>query len=205
MQGQQPFPALTTPRLHLTPLCLDDLDGYAALHADPDVMRHLTRGEPWKYQLSARHLIFMLGHWHQYGFGLWTLRERDGGAFCGVCGFVAPPGWPGFELAGRLLKSHWGRGYATEASQAALDWAFQDLRRDHVISLVDPQNPAPLRLLDRLGFTCTHAIDVEGRPMRLFRLHRDSHLGRCRPPFDGAGHRPVAVPGTPSAQEPAHG
>lgn len=142
-------PTLETERLRLRSFRRSDIDDYAALSADPEVMRHI--GEPWDRGRSWRHLAFLIGHWPLGGAGMWALELKETGAFVGTVGFVEPEGWPGFELAGKLARRWWGYGYASEAARAALAHAFTTLEKDRVISLVRPDNRASIRLVERLG------------------------------------------------------
>jgi RimJ/RimL family protein N-acetyltransferase len=143
------IPTLDTERLRLRPFRRGDIDDYAAMNADPEVMRHI--GGTWDRSRSWRHLAFLIGHWPLGGSGMWALEQRETGAFLGTVGFAEPEGWPGFELVARLARRWWGSGYATEAARAALAHAFTVLRKDRVISLVRPDNHASLRLVERLG------------------------------------------------------
>ena len=112
--------ALETERLRLRMFRQEDLDAYASICADPDVMRYLgdgktlTRGEAW------RQMALIAGHWHLRGFGLWAVEERATGALIGRIGFFEPDGWPGFELGWMLRRASWGQGYATEGARRAL-------------------------------------------------------------------------------------
>jgi RimJ/RimL family protein N-acetyltransferase len=143
------IPTLKTERLRLRSLRRGDIDDYAALNADPEVMRHV--GGTWDRSRSWRHLAFLIGHWPLGGSGMWALEQRETGAFVGVVGFAQPEGWPGFELAGKLARRWWGYGYASEAARAALAHAFTVLQKNRVISLVRPDNQASIRLVERLG------------------------------------------------------
>lgn len=147
----EPFaiPTLETERLVLRALRRSDIDDYAALNADPDVMCHI--GGVWDRGRSWRHLAFLIGHWPLGGAGMWALEHKETGAFVGIVGFSEPEGWPGFELAGKLVRRWWRHGYATEAARAALAHAFDVLEKDRVISLVRPHNRASIRFVERLG------------------------------------------------------
>src|SRR5215468_10618156 len=95
------IPTLLTERLRLRPFRRSDLDDYAALNADPEVVRHLG-GETWDRGRSWRHLAFLIGHWQLGGSGMWALELKETGTFIGMVGFAEPEGWPGFELAWTL-------------------------------------------------------------------------------------------------------
>jgi RimJ/RimL family protein N-acetyltransferase len=69
----------------------------------------------------------------------------------GRIGFMNPAGWPGFELGWTLGRESWGKGFATEGAQRALEYAFTEMNRDHVISLIAPDNVASIPVAERLG------------------------------------------------------
>jgi RimJ/RimL family protein N-acetyltransferase len=164
------IPTLETERLRLRPFRRSDFDDYAALSADPEVMRYL--GGPWDRGRSWRHLAFLVGHWHLGRTGTWALEHRETGAFVGRIGFYGPESWPGFELAWALARPFWGHGYATEAARAALRHAFTALNEDHVISLIHPDNHASARVAERIGQTLERRIQHLGREMLCYGVGR---------------------------------
>jgi RimJ/RimL family protein N-acetyltransferase len=158
---------LETERLCLRPFRGSDFDDYAALCADPEVSRYLGRG-PFSREQAWRHLAFLIGHWQIRGYGMWALTKRETGTFLGMTGFAEPDGWPGFELAWVLTRRAWGRGYATEAARAALDYAFAVLGKTRVISLIHPANHASIRVAERLGESLQDQIEMQGRTLLVF-------------------------------------
>lgn len=108
---------------------------------------------------------------------MWALEEKAAGAFLGMAGFAEPESWPGFELAGVLGRRFWGRGYATEAARAALDYAFTVLKKNLVISLVHPENRASIRLVERLERLLCR-IEHPGKEMLCYGIDRESYSGR---------------------------
>src|SRR5262249_35372000 len=110
--GAIEIPTLETERLLLRPFRSSDLDDYAALKADPEVLRYLVGAgrEPWDRGRSSRHLAFMIGHWQIYGIGTWAVEHKESSAFIGIVGFSEPEGGPGLELAWTLARQHWGQG-----------------------------------------------------------------------------------------------
>ncbi len=166
--GLQAIPTLETERLRLRPLRRADFDDYAALHADPEVMRYFAQGILWDRARSWRHMACMIGSWQLTGCGMWAVEERASAGFCGLIGLVEAEGWPGCELAGRLAPRFWGRGYAIEANLAALGHAFVGLGKSSVISLVDPGNQAAVRLVERTGESFQRRMQHEGREVLCF-------------------------------------
>jgi RimJ/RimL family protein N-acetyltransferase len=149
----------------------EDFEQYAAMHMDPEVTRftaraHLDRMDCW------RHLAMIAGHWHLCGFGMWGVFEKATGELVGRVGFFQPDAWPGFELGWTLGRMAWGKGYATEAAQRCLAYAFEDMDRDHVISLIDPANVASIRVAERLGETVEGETEVMGHRVLIYGISR---------------------------------
>jgi RimJ/RimL family protein N-acetyltransferase len=145
------IPTIETERLILRGWREDDLDAYAEMMADPEVMRFLggpsARGDSW------RSMATMIGHWALRGFGLWAVERKRDGVLIGRVGVQYPEGWPSTEVAWTLGRAYWGQGYATEAAKASLDYGFKTTSLGKLISLIDPENQASLRVAQRLGYT----------------------------------------------------
>lgn len=164
-------PVLTTPRLTLRMLQQSDFEEYATIHTDADVTRytvrtHLDRIGAW------RHLAIVVGHWHLRGFGMWGVFDREQGHMVGRVGFHQPETWPGFELGWTMGKAFWGKGYATEAAKECLRYAFEEMGRDHVISLIDPQNTPSIRVAERLGQTVEGEYQLGEHTMLVYGIRR---------------------------------
>jgi RimJ/RimL family protein N-acetyltransferase len=176
------IPTLETERLRLRPLRGSDLDDYAALYADPEVLRFLGCGpEPWDRGRAWRHMAFLQGHWLLAGAGMWAVEQRETGAFLGVIGFAAPEGWPGFEIAWTLARRWWGQGYATEGAREALAYAFNILEKDRVISLIHPDNAASIRVAERIGERLQGRIHHFGRELLCYGVDRETCLQGAPP------------------------
>lgn len=172
-------PILETERLWMRPFRVSDIDDYAAMNADPEVTHFL--GGPWDRGRSWRHLAFLIGHWKLGGSGMWALEHKGTGAFVGMVGFSEPEGWPGFELAGALARRFWGHGYATEGARAALSYGFIDWQKDRIISLVNPENHASIRVVERIGERLQGRIQHLGREMLCYGLDRATYLEEVAP------------------------
>jgi RimJ/RimL family protein N-acetyltransferase len=164
--------SLETPRLRLRPFRAGDLEPYAAMCADPEVMRYvgdrgvLSRDDAW------RQMAMLAGHWQLRGFGMWAVEERGTGGFVGRVGLHYPEGWPDREIAWALARPYWGRGYALEAARAALAEAFGRLGWPRVISLIDPANARSVRLAERLGERLAGTATVRGHCLSVYALER---------------------------------
>jgi RimJ/RimL family protein N-acetyltransferase len=156
------IPTLVSERLRLRGIRGSDFEDYAAIYADPEVVRLIGTGETWDRGRSWRHMAFALGHWQLEGTGIWVAEETATGDFVGVIGFWAPATWPGFELTYHLARRVWGQGYATEAAKTALAHAFIAWQRDHVISLINPKNLPSIRVAERIGERLESRIEPSG-------------------------------------------
>ena len=166
------IPEIETERLRLRAFRNEDLDAYAAMCADPEVMRYLGTGATLSRADTWRSMAGFLGHWALRGHGMWALEEKATGTLVGRAGFLEPEGWPGFELGWTLGRPHWGRGFATEAARRALDYAFHELDRDRVISLIRPANTSSMRVAERLGEARAGEIELLGGPCYVYEVRR---------------------------------
>ncbi|HEY0173958.1 MAG TPA: GNAT family N-acetyltransferase [Pyrinomonadaceae bacterium] len=167
---------LRTERLVLRTFREDDLDGYAAMTADPEVTRHLGDGRPLSRADAWRQMAMILGHWQLRGYGMWAVEESATGRLAGRVGFFKPEGWPGFELGWTLAREFWGRGYATEGARAALEYGFNELGRERVISLIRPDNAPSVRVAERLGEKLEGSVDLLGGEALVYAVTREDWL-----------------------------
>jgi RimJ/RimL family protein N-acetyltransferase len=144
------IPRLETERLSLRAFSAGDFDAFAAFMADEDVTRYLT-GHPMTRADAWRSLASSIGHWHLRGYGTWAVERKEDGAFMGRVGMINPEGWPGLEVGWTLGKPYWGKGYATEAAQAALNFAFLTQPVDKIISCIHPENAPSQAVATRIG------------------------------------------------------
>ena len=162
--------SLETDRLLLRPLRDDDLDAYAAMAADPEVMRFM--GGPRDRALVWRDMACFLGHWVMRGYGLWAAEEKATGDLVGRIGLWRPEGWPDLEVGWLLARRHWGRGFATEGGRAALKHAFNVLGAGHVISLIRPGNVASIQVAERLGESLEGRTELFGDETLIYGITR---------------------------------
>ena len=163
------IPEVLTPRLRLRAFSLADLDAYAAICADEEVMRYIGAGGPVGRDVAWRHLALFLGEWALSGTGMWGVERRSDGAFIGRVGFLNPVGWPGQELGWTLARAAWGQGYAFEASAAARAHGREQLGVTGLISLIRESNERSIALAERLGARNEGPIDFMGSQALVFR------------------------------------
>ena len=162
---------LETDRLLLREWRLTDFDVYEKMCADPEVMRYLG-GKTFNQLEAWRHMAFLIGHWDLLGYGHWAVEEKSSGRFAGRIGFLNPAGWPAFEIGWTLGREFWGKGYATEGARGALQYAFNELDKAHVISLIHPENKASIRVAERLGEALEGKTELLGHDVLIYGIDR---------------------------------
>ena len=164
-------PVLETDRLILRMLEESDFEEYSAIHLDPDVTRFTARMQFDRLD-TWRHLAMIVGHWVLRGFGMWGVFERDTNKLAGRVGFYQPATWPDFELGWTIGKAFWGKGYAPEAARVCLDYAFNEMGRKRVISLIDPANVASIRVAEKIGETLEDEVTIGGHRLLVYGARR---------------------------------
>ena len=174
---------LTTERLLLRPLRIEDAEAVAALDADPEVMRYL--GGPNGTVESAAAWIVGLAH-DPEDTGFWAAEH--GGGFLGWL-HLRPAEDPAedpledeppheMELGYRLRRDAWGRGYATEGCAVLLSHAWNALAAPSVFAVTDEANAASRRLLEKLGLNPTECFALpDGTPVVRYRIMRPKPEG----------------------------
>ncbi|WP_071516279.1 GNAT family N-acetyltransferase [Geitlerinema sp. PCC 9228] len=160
---------LETPRLYLRKLRWDDLDDLVARYSDPEVMIYIS-GKPYQRQETQAHLQRYLEMEPKYGFSLWAAIYRENGRFIGRCGLIPQEieGVAEVEIGYMLAKAYWGKGLATEAALAIRNYGFHKLGCSRLISLIDPQNQASMRVAAKIGLRYEKEIYKWQRRIFLF-------------------------------------
>ena len=166
---------IETERLLLRPLLASDLEPYAALMADPEVVRHLG-GKPYTRDEAAGALALMMERFANDGYGQVAIVRKADRRFLGRCGLLVweLPAWrptshleargpTETEIAWRLAHAYWGNGYATEAAAAVRDYAFATLGLTRLISLITPANSRSIAVARRIGMELEKEVTINDR------------------------------------------
>ena len=175
-----PAQALATPRLILRPWDEEDLDAFASLNADPEVMRYFVK--PLDRAESDAMVARIRDHFDANGFGFWAVEAPGAARLVGMVGLARPRFeahfTPCVEIGWRLARPYWGRGYATEAARECLRFAFEQLREEEVVAFTAVANARSRAVMGRLGMTRDPADDFDhpnvpdGHPIRRHVLYR---------------------------------
>ena len=164
------IPTLETHRLVLRAIAHGDLDGFAAMYADVEVVRHLGDGRPLTRAATWRTMALFAGHWTLRGYGQWALVEKATGRLVGRAGLWNPEGWPGLEVGWLVERSRWGCGFASEGGAASLAYAFEALGAQRVISVIEPPNAASIRVAEKLGERFCERRQLQGKQVSIYAI-----------------------------------
>jgi RimJ/RimL family protein N-acetyltransferase len=166
-------------------LCLrrwrpEDREPFAKLNADPRVMEFFP-GLLSREESDAR-VDRNEAHFQRHGFGVWAVEIPGITSFAGFIGLTIPTFQthftPCFEIGWRLAAEYWNRGYATEGARAVLQFGFESLQADEIVSFTVPANLRSRRVMEKLGMTRSASDDFDhpslpdGHPLRRHVLYR---------------------------------
>jgi RimJ/RimL family protein N-acetyltransferase len=160
---------IETRRLVLRPIELDDLDEFVALHADPHVTKFIR---PLDRASATERLRQDEKEWLQRGHGMLAVLDRSNGAFLGRCGLKYWPQFDETEVGWALRRDAWGKGYATEAAHACIEWGFSELEVPYLTAMISPKNVRSIRVAERLGLAPLRDDLLLGDPVVVYGLDR---------------------------------
>jgi RimJ/RimL family protein N-acetyltransferase len=156
---------LRTDRLVMRPVRDADLADLIALQADPTVLRWFgpaTREELAEWIAGARR------SWEERGHGRAVTFSRDDGAFLGRGGLRHWPQFDEVEVGWTLTAAARGRGIATEAGRAWLEWGLRELDVPYITAMIDPGNTASIAVAERLGMEPLRSDVLHGKPVTVY-------------------------------------
>ncbi len=169
-------PVLQTERLILRGFKREDFPDYLTMWADPDVTRFIG-GKPFTEEESWARFMRAFGHWAVVGFGYWAVTEKETGRRVGEIGFldvkrdITPSMHDIPEMGWAFDKSAQGKGYATEAVRAAIQWGEGHFGKRRFACIIAPENTASLGVAAKLGFREAARTTYKGEPTVM--LYRD--------------------------------
>ncbi len=171
---------IETDRLILRGWRDSDIEPFHAMCNDPEVMRYL--GPPMSREVAEESAARQNGFLASHGYCFWAVERKAGGAFLGFCGIKpGPAGTPiadQMEIGWRLARDAWGQGYAREAAEASIVWAWANTGTPEIAAMTNIGNVRSWGLMERLGMIRDHASDfdhpavAEGDPLRPHILYR---------------------------------
>ena len=166
-------PVLETERLRLRRHRLEDYTDSSRMWADPLVTRFI-RQTPFTPEETWSRLLRYVGHWALLGFGYWAIEEKQTGTFSGEVGFAdyrrdITPSLAGIPEIGWVLAPHaHGRGFATEAVRAAVQWGDSRFSQKKTACIIAPENIPSIRVARKCGYRELQRTMYHGEPTLMY-------------------------------------
>ena len=142
-----------------------DVERAAAIYGDEEVMRFLPRAAVRREEIPAFLERFESIGERDPGLGLWPVVEKASRSVVGTCGLARMPSGDGVEIVWHLARDAWGRGFATEAAAAVLEYGFSHLHLPRIHALVDPGNRRSIAVTRRLGMSFDRLVRAYRRDL----------------------------------------
>ncbi len=147
------YPVIETDRLLLRMFEAKDLEAAYKLFNDADVQKYLSpqnRRTREQLEISLKKFV---GRWKERGFGMWCVTEKHIGKMIGYCGFQSFEQTADVEIVFGYLKEFWGKGVATEALQACLNFGMEKMSFEQIFAVTNPANMGSIRVLEKSGMS----------------------------------------------------
>lgn len=155
--------SITTSRLMLRAWQPSDLEAFAAMNADPVVMKYFPR--TLSREESDQMVRRIEQHYEDRGFCFWAVEIKGITPFAGFIGLNVPTYKTDFapfvEVGWRLAAAYWRQGYATEGARASLRYGFEELGLDEIVSYTVPDNLPSRGVMEKVGMVRSADEDFE--------------------------------------------
>lgn len=158
----EPWSITETTRCTLREMCEADVDDLYELYSGPNVTRYTEALFPQKEQEQQYIKDYIENVYKYYGFGTWLVHRKEDGTLIGRAGFNYRPGYEEAEIGFVIGEGFWRQGYAYEICSHLMDLAWNVYEFENVQALVKKENTASLRLLEKLGFSYSGEVDLDG-------------------------------------------
>jgi RimJ/RimL family protein N-acetyltransferase len=159
-----------TPRLILRQFSESDVEPLLSFLGDPEVMRFSIRGPATREDIQTRYLPGCFKRYSRDGLGQWAVIRKSDGLCAGECGICVQEveGEGEFEISYRMRRDCWGIGLATEAARACRDYGFKQARLRRLISIIEPENAASIRVAEKMGMTLEKSASFHKIPVLIY-------------------------------------
>jgi ribosomal-protein-alanine N-acetyltransferase len=142
---------IETERLRMRPHKREDAEEHLRIVADMEFRRHF----PAAFQPTRDSVLVGIGrfieHWHQFGYGVWLLEEKETARVVGYCGLRHLMPTDEVEVLYGIDRAHWGRGLAVEAARASLRYGFERMKLERIMAVTAHENKGSRRVMEKCG------------------------------------------------------
>jgi ribosomal-protein-alanine N-acetyltransferase len=166
---------IETERVLLRPFCLEDIERFAEICANPKVMRYIGDGNPVSREVIAEKIPEWIALYEKQTYGLMALIMKATNKLIGFCGFIHQivDEIEYVELGYRLDEAYWEQGIATEAAVAVRNYAFNVLDIPMLIAIIHHKNDASKRVAKKIGMKLMKQTNFKNALVDVFCLKRE--------------------------------
>ncbi len=159
-----------TPRLFLRRFTEEDAHLIYMLNSDPDIVKYVHEPVLENEEQAKRIITDIIIPQYKLNLGRWAIHTKSDYEFIGWCGlkYIKETGIT--DLGYRLMKTAWGKGYATEAAQYTLIYGLRDLKIETITGMAHIENIVSLKVLEKIGMKYSKQEIVEGQPVKVYTL-----------------------------------
>ncbi len=160
-----------TNRLIIRKFTTRDLNKLHAILSDAQVMLYSLHG-PYSLEQTDTFLKGTLNAYHSRGYAQYAVILKESKELIGFCGFFNQEidGVIEMELGYRFSQKHWGKGYASEAAIACRDYAFSTLGAKKLISIIEPNNIASIKVAEKAGLSVERTTSYHQIPVLIYSI-----------------------------------
>jgi ribosomal-protein-alanine N-acetyltransferase len=160
--ANEAVPVLRTQGLTLRSFLPEDDLALYKIYQTENVLKYFPDPTPPTLEKVEKFIAGQQAHWQKFGYGNWGTLVGDCSEIVGWAGLQYLPELNETEVGFLLDRPYWGRGYATEAAQEALQFGFEKCNLDHIIALVHAENRASRRVIEKCGLVYTGTLLIWG-------------------------------------------
>ncbi|MEO6289830.1 MAG: GNAT family N-acetyltransferase [Ginsengibacter sp.] len=159
---------LTTPQLFLRQFTEDDAPLIYILNKDPEIVKYVHEPVLENEEQAKNILTNIILPQYKNHLGRWAVYTKSDNIFIGWCGLKYLPGDDSIDLGYRLIKSHWGKGLATEAAQYTLEHGFKNLELNVIRGRAHIENVASQKVMEKIGMKFVKEEIDNGCPVKTY-------------------------------------
>jgi ribosomal-protein-alanine N-acetyltransferase len=168
-----------TERLILRLLDKKDVDAIFAMRSDPEVMRFIRA--PQNRIETVNWLNLVSSRWESDRIGFCAIIEKQTDKLVGWCGLWRLKETNELEIGYAIAKNVWGKGFATEAAQVFLRYAFEQLKTEKIVAVAEPENASSRRVMEKLGMKFVRLGEFYNRQLVQYAISRESWMENQQP------------------------
>jgi [ribosomal protein S5]-alanine N-acetyltransferase len=171
-------------RIVLREIVASDADDIFHLDSDIDVVRYVGNAPLVDYTQAVNIVENIRKQYDKYGIARWAVIDKSTNSFIGWAGLkyideTVNGHTNYYDLGYRLAKQYWGKGYATEAAKAALDYGFMTMALTDIYAIADSENVNSHHVLEKSGLVYINEFEHEAQPHRWYHISKNEYKKYC--------------------------